>query len=79
MNRPVFPLVVAALVGAAWLTPARLHSQEQPPAAPKTALARLVALKAANAELLQKQEKSLEKLDELQKQADQLRIWTKRS
>jgi hypothetical protein len=79
MNRSTLSLLMAVSMGVAvWSSAARLHSQEAA-VAPKTALERLVALKAANAELLQKQEKTLQRLDDLKQQADQLRIMTKRS
>jgi hypothetical protein len=43
------------------------------------AIKSLQEMKAANEELLQKQQATLQALDELQKQADQLRIYSKRS
>ena len=44
----------------------------------QAALQLLNAMKAANAETLKKQEATLQQLDELQKAADQIRIYTKR-
>jgi hypothetical protein len=68
------PLVVQAAPGATTPTP---------PAAPAAtgaspALQLLQALKAANEETLKKQEATLIQLDELQKAADQIKIYTKR-
>lgn len=71
-------------------TPAPVLVQAAPPAAapaaqaapvtttPSAALPLLQALKAANAETLKKQEATLVQLDELQKAADQIKIYTKR-
>ena len=56
----------------------KLGSQEAA-VRPKTPTQQLSELKAANAALLQRQEKTLQKLDEIKQQADQLRILTKRS
>ena len=70
-------LTVTALV-AFFASPARLNSQESAALAlsPQQLLA---ALKASNAELLKKQQQTLQKLDEIKQQAEQLRIWSKRS
>jgi hypothetical protein len=43
------------------------------------ALKQLQELKAANEELLKKQDAALQKLDELQKAADEIKIFSKRS
>ena len=48
-------------------------------AAIQAALKCLQDTKTANAEILRKQEETLQKLDELEKAADQLRIFSKRS
>jgi hypothetical protein len=45
----------------------------------RTALKALEEVKAANAETLKKQETALQQLDEMQKAADQLRIFAHRS
>jgi hypothetical protein len=64
-------------------TPAVTSSQA--PAAPEgsvsiqAALKMLQEMKAANEETLRKQAATLEQLDELEKVADQIRIYTKRS
>lgn len=52
-----------------------LHSQSAPA---KTALDQMKALKAKNVELIQKQQATLLKLDEIEKQAEQMRFLTKR-
>jgi len=46
---------------------------------PKTLEQTLTELKAANAALLEKQKATLQRLEQLEKQADQLRIFAKRS
>ena len=56
---------------------ARLHSQA--PDAPKTPLQQVEALKAQNQTLLEKQTATLLKLDELQKEATQIKILGKRT
>jgi Spy/CpxP family protein refolding chaperone len=56
---------------------ATLHSQA--PGASKTPLQLAQALKAKNQELIEKQKQTLEKLDDLDKQAAQLKIFGKRS
>lgn len=50
----------------------------QAPAVASGTLQLLNAMKAANAETLKKQEATLLQLDELQKAADQIKIYTKR-
>ena len=50
----------------------------QPVAASSGALKTLQELKTANEEILTKQQATLQKLDELQKAAEQLKIYTKR-
>lgn len=52
-----------------------LHSQAP---LPKPPVEQLKALKAKNAELIEKQQAALLKLDEIDKQADQIRILGKR-
>ena len=75
MNR-LSPLIAVTVVAAFFASGARLNSQENAAKAPKELL---LALKASNAELLKKQQQTLQKLDELKLQAAQLRIWAKRS
>lgn len=81
MKRSASSLLTAIAIVAAGLAPAtRLYSQEKTALSPKVALQiqQLAALKASNAALLQKQEETLKKLDELKKAADQLRIMSSR-
>ena len=54
-----------------------LHSQV--PAAPKTPLQIIEAMKAKNAELLEKQAATLLKLDDLEKESGQLKTFGKRT
>ncbi|MCX6968287.1 MAG: hypothetical protein NTZ46_11045 [Verrucomicrobia bacterium] len=77
MNRFSQLLAVAALA-TFFASQARLNSQENRAAA-KTPTELLAALRASNAELLLKQQKTLQKLEEMKLQADQLRILAKRS
>ena len=65
-------LVLTALLALA----VNLHSQG---ILPKTPIDQLKALKAKNAELLEKQTATLQKLDEMDKQAEQMRFFSKRS
>jgi len=53
-----------------------LHSQG---VAPKSTVDRLRDLKAKNTEIIEQQNATLLKLEDLDKQADQLRIFSKRS
>ena len=76
MNRSVLSIGLAITL-AFFASGARLNSQESAVGSSPRQL--LAALKASNTELLQKQEKTLQKLDELKKQAEQLRILSKRS
>jgi hypothetical protein len=66
---------IAAVFG---LTVANLCSQPQTEE-PKTSAALIQAMKAANSDILKQQEKTLETLDTLQKEAEQLKIFSKRS
>ncbi len=54
-----------------------LHSQA--PAAPKSPLQILQAMKAKNQELLEKQAQTLIQLETLEKEAEQMKIFAKRS
>jgi hypothetical protein len=65
-------ITLAALLALA----VNLHSQG---IAPKTPLDQLKALKAKNIELLETQKATLLKLDEMDKQAEQMRFFSKRS
>ena len=67
-----------ALSVAAFLALAtNLHSQA--PAAPKSPMQILQAMKAKNQETIEKQTQTLQKLDELEKDAEQLKIFGKRT
>jgi len=79
MNRSSLSVLMGMTACAAFFaSEARLNSQEIAAPVPKTPQELLTALKASNAELLQKQQKTLQKIDELKQQADQLRIMSKR-
>ena len=67
-------LITAAAVLALTAT---LHSQA--PGAARSPLQQVQALKAKNQELIEKQKQTLEKLDDVEKQAAQLKILGKRS
>jgi hypothetical protein len=68
----IFHVMVAALL----LLAVNLHSQT---ALPKSPAEQLKALKAKNAELIEQQKATLLKLEEMEKQADQIRVLGKRS
>ena len=73
------PYLLTILVAACVLfAGTRLHSQA-PAAAAKTPLELLQTMKAQNQTLLEKQTATMVKLDELQKEAAQIRFMTKRS
>jgi hypothetical protein len=74
MKRSILMLSVAVTLLSA---PALLSQPD--PAAPLPAEAKLKALKEANAQLLEKQRATLIRLDALVKEAEQLRIFAKRS
>lgn len=78
MNRSFSLLSVAGVACLLLASPARLYS-EAAAETPKTPLQMLQELKASNETLLQKQRQTLKRLEELKTQADQLRIFTKRS
>lgn len=63
--------------------PAAVAQPSAPPKQPEVdvsgAIKSLQEMKAANEEMLNKQQATLQALEELAKQADQLRIYTKRS
>ena len=65
-------LILAALLGLA----VNLHSQG---VTPKSPVERLRDLKAKNDEIIEKQKAALLKMDEMDKQAEQLRFFSKRS
>ena len=68
MKPALFALCLAALL------PAGLNSQQRVATTPEM----LRAIQAGNAELLKRQAATLEKLDALLKDADQIRIFSKR-
>ena len=70
--RPILALAAATLLGLA----ARGHTQA--PAAPKTTLQFLQAMKAQNQTQLEKQTALMTRLDELKDQAAQIKFLTKR-
>ncbi|HEY3900770.1 MAG TPA: hypothetical protein VGM54_19325 [Chthoniobacter sp.] len=63
-------------LGALLVLAVNLHSQG---IAPKSPLDKLKDIKAKNVELLEKQTATLQKLDEIDKAAQQLRFFAKRS
>jgi hypothetical protein len=72
-------LVALSFVLAMLASTSSLNSQGAPAALPVTATeGMLIRLKTANDELLQKQEKTLEQLNEIKKNADQMRIFISR-
>ena len=70
-------LTIAAACGT-FLATAQLHSQA-PAAAAKTPLELLQTMKTQNQTLLEKQTATMVKLDELHKEASQIRFMAKRS
>lgn len=70
------PVVVQAIT-----PPTTVKSPAAPDAASSTqaALKALQAMKAANEEILKQQAATLQKLDEIEKTANEIRIYTKRS
>ena len=69
------PIIVPAMTPATAQSPAAAAVAT---AATQTTLKALQAIKAANEELLKQQAATLEKLDELEKAANEIRIYTKR-
>ena len=74
-------VIQAASTQAAPVAPARTAANTNPEAdaALQAALKCLQETKAANMEIMKKQEEMMEKLDDLQKAADQLKIFSKRT
>lgn len=70
-------LLAATIAVAGFAFTARVHSQIAP--VPQTPLQQLQALKLQNQQLLQQQAATLIKIDEVQKQATQLRFLAARS
>ena len=69
------PIVVPAMTPTIAQSPAAAAITT---AATQTTLKALQAIKAANDEILKQQTATLEKLDELEKAANEIRIYTKR-
>lgn len=69
----IFALAIAGLLALA----SQLYSQL--PGAPKTPLEQLQVLKQKNKELLDRQNAVIEKLDALQKEAEQVKFLAKRT
>lgn len=65
-------MIAAGLIAGLALN---VHSQGL---TPKSPVDKLRDIKAKNAELIEKQKATLEKLDDMDKQADQMRIFSKR-
>ena len=74
--KTLLPLALSVAALLAFAT--NLHSQA-PAAAPQTPLQILQAMKAKNEDLIGKQTATLQKLDELEKEAEQLKIFGKRT
>ena len=66
-------LSVAALLALA----ADLHAQA--PGAPKSPMQVLQAMKAKNQAIIEKQTQTLQKLDEIEKEAEQIKVLAKRT
>ena len=64
------------MIGALLALAVNLHSQG---VLPKSPVDRLKELKAKNAEIIDKQNAALLKLDDMEKQSEQMRFMTKRS
>jgi hypothetical protein len=71
------PVVVPAMTPAT--TAQSLTTADSAASSTQTALKALQAMKAANEEILKQQAATLQKLDEIEKTANELRIYTKRS
>jgi hypothetical protein len=69
------PVVVPAMTPA---SSSQSPPQASTPASTETMLKALQAMKAANDEILKQQVATLEKLDEIEKAANDIRIYTKR-
>jgi len=79
MNRSNLSLLMAVTACGVFLGGGlRLNSQEAA-ALPKTPVQQLRLLKASNADLLVRQQQTLQRLDEIKLQADQLRIMSSRN
>ena len=72
------PIVVQAIVPAAPVTAAPAQNAVPVVASSDAALKALQEMKAANEAILAKQAATLQQLDEMEKAADQIKIYTKR-
>jgi len=68
-------LIAITALGVLFIGAGHLESQGTRPQSPEQAMQ---TIKASNAALLEKQKATLQKLDDLGKEADQLRIFSKR-
>jgi hypothetical protein len=75
---PTPPMIVVQAANAA-ATPAATPVVAQDPTALRPTLQTLEQMKAANADTLKRQEALLQQLDELQKAADQIKIFSHRT
>ena len=72
------PVVIQAIVPASAVAPAPVQNAAAPSAGTDAALKALQDMKAANEAILAKQAATLQQLDEMEKSADQIKIYTKR-
>lgn len=73
--KTILPFLLS--IAAVFALTVKLHSQA--PGAAKTPLQQVQALKAKNQQLLEKQAQTLLKLDEIEKQSEQLKFLGKRT
>lgn len=71
------PIILSFAVAILLTLGVNLHSQA--PAVPRTTLQVLQAMKAKNQELIEKQKATLIQLETLEKEAEQMKIFAKRS
>ena len=79
MKRSILNWAVALAIGVAWIGSSGLLCSQEVSTAPLTPEERLAALKAANAALIERQDKTLQKLDDLKEQVRQVRIMVSRA
>ncbi len=72
------PIIVQAMSPDAQVTATAPPTAAQVSGSPESAIKLLEEIKAKNAEILSKQEATLQQLDELQQNAEQLKIYAKR-
>ena len=79
-QQPTPPMIIVQAAGsAASDTPSAAASPAQNSDSIRAALKVLQEIKAANDEMLKRQEAALQQLEEMQKAADQLRIFARRT